>query len=162
MVMGDPSFDNNAEQTTSAAGGVVEQVQQAAGHVVEQVVEGTKHAAGQAAGAAREQALRQGISALMGQKDDAAAILSAVAEGLQLTGTRLRAQDKADVARSAGQAAAQLDRLALYLRGHSRDELAKDVERIAGNVPAVLISGAFVAGLLGGRLLQNTEQQDAR
>lgn len=160
-----PSGPAHADDAT---GGAVDRVEQVAGsliegakHLAEQAVEGTKHTAGDAtdrvAGAVKDTALRQTISLLAGQKDDAALILAEAARALQQTGARLRTQDKADVAQTTDGAAAQLERLSGYLSAHAMEEIVADAERLAATIPAGVLSGALVVGLLGGRLLNKLD-----
>jgi len=170
------------KQPAGAPGGVVEQVEHAAGHLLDetkrlagQVVEGTKHSAGQVVegtkhsaseasdrvtGAVTDKAVRQTITLMIGQKDDAALILAAAARALRETGARLYAQDKADVARTTERAAAQLTRFSGYLNTHDTEEIADDAERIAGAIPAGILSGALTVGLLAGRLLDKSDSSD--
>ncbi len=159
------------KQPAGATGGVVEQVEHAAGHLLEetkrlagQVVEGTKHTASETSdrvtGAVTDKAVRQTIALVIGQKDDAALILSEAAQALRQTGVRLHAQDKADVARTAEHAATQLTRLSSYLRAHDTEEIADDAERIARAIPASILSGALTVGLLAGRLLDKSDSSD--
>ncbi len=158
------------KQPAGAPGGVVEQVEHAAGHLLDetkrlagQVVEGTKHSASEASdrvtGVVTDKAVRQTIALVIGQKDDAALILSEAAQALRQTGVRLHTQDKADVALTAEQAATQLGRLSSYLRTHDTDEIADDAERIARTIPASILSGALTVGLLAGRLLDKSDKQ---
>jgi len=157
-------------RATGATGGVVAQVEHAAGQLLEetkrlagQVVEGTKHTASEASdrvtGAVTDKAVRQTITLVIGQKDDAALILGEAAQALRQTGARLHAQDKADVARTAERAATQLTRLSGYLRAHDTEDIADDAERLAGAIPAGILSGALAVGLLAGRLLDKSDKQ---
>jgi hypothetical protein len=154
-----------------AAGHLLDETKRLAGQVVEgtkhsagQVVEGTKHSASEASdrvtGAVTDKAVRQTITLMIGQKDDAALILAAAARALRETGARLYAQDKADVARTTERAAAQLTRFSGYLNTHDTEEIADDAERIAGAIPAGILSGALTVGLLAGRLLDKSDSSD--
>jgi hypothetical protein len=158
------------KQPAGTTGRVVGQVEHAAGQLLEetkrlagQVVEGTKHTASEASdrvtGAVTDKAVRQTIALVIGQKDDAAMILSEAARALRETGARLQAQDKADVARTAERAATQLTRFSGYLNTHDTEEIAGDAERIARAIPAGVLSGALTVGLLAGRLLDKSDKQ---
>ncbi len=160
----DMDRSGGAMHADDATGRVVDRVEQVAGsliegakHLAEQAVEGTKHTASDATdrvtGAVKDKALRQTISLLAGQKDDAALILAEAARALQQTSARLRTQDQADVAQTTDGAAARLERLSGYLRAHAMEEIVDDAERLAATIPAGVLSGALVVGLLGGRLL---------
>ena len=148
------TVDRVVDQTKQVVSDLVGRAQQTAGQVADQ----TRQTTGQVTGKVIDKMRQQAVSLVAPQKDDTAAILEAAAQALVLTGARLREQDRPNVADSAEQAAAKLDRLSHYLQGHSVDEITVDVERLAGELPATVLAGAVALGLLGARLLNHSEQ----
>lgn len=142
-----------SEQGRSAAGDAVEQVQQTAGHIVSQAKEMTGAMTERAIERAGSEAVRRAVSLLAPQKDETAVVLTAAAQALRQTGRELRGQDEEAAAQSAEQAAEHLTRFAAYLRQHEVQDILTDAERVAARIPAVTMSGAMIAGLLGARLL---------
>jgi hypothetical protein len=55
--------------------------------------------------------------------------------------------------------ARQADQMADYLRRADADVLRQDVERLARRQPALVLGGAFVAGLIGARFLKSSERR---
>ena len=55
--------------------------------------------------------------------------------------------------------ARQADQAADYLRRADGDVLRQDVERLTRRQPALVLGGAFVAGLIGARFLKSSERR---
>jgi hypothetical protein len=56
-----------------------------------------------------------------------------------------------------GRAAAQIEGLSRYVQRKSLTDVVGDVEQFARREPALFTSGAFLLGLLGGRLLRSSQ-----
>ena len=119
----------------------------------------------------KDQAIEQGRTSLRDARDRAASSLGeskgrvaeqigAVAQAFRQAGDQLRVQGQSD--RMAGLTdamARQADHAADYLRRADAEVLRQDVERLTRRQPALVLGGAFVAGLIGARFLKSSERR---
>ena len=119
----------------------------------------------------KDQAIEQGRTSLRDARDRAALSLGeskarvadqigAVAHAFRQAGDQLRVEGQSD--RMAGLTdamARQADQAAEYLRRANGDVLRQDVERLTRRQPALVLGGAFVAGLIGARFLKSSERR---
>ena len=119
----------------------------------------------------KDQAVEQGRTSLRDARDRAASSLGeskgrvadqigAVAHAFRRAGDQLRNEGQSD--RIAGQTdamARQAGQAADYLRRADAEIVRQDVERLARRQPALVLGGAFVAGLIGARFLKSSERR---
>jgi hypothetical protein len=119
----------------------------------------------------KDQAIEQGRTSLRDARDRAASSLDeskgrvaeqigAVAHAFRQAGDELRNQGQGQ--RIAGLTDAmgrQAEQAADYLRRANADVLRQDVERLTRRQPALVLGGAFVAGLIGARFLKSSERR---
>ena len=121
----------------------------------------------------KDQAIERGRTTLRDARDRAATSLGegknqvadqigAVAHAFRQAGNQLRTEGQGE--RFAGLTdamARQADRAADYLRRADGELLRQDVERLTRRQPALVLGGAFVAGLIGARFLKSSERRRA-
>ncbi|HET8625760.1 MAG TPA: hypothetical protein VFM14_19545 [Gemmatimonadales bacterium] len=119
----------------------------------------------------KDQAIEQGRTSLRDARDRAASSLGeskgrvaeqigAVAQAFRQTGDQLRIQGQSDrIAGLTDAMARQADQAADYLRHANAELLRQDVERLTRRQPALVLGGAFVAGLIGARFLKSSERR---
>src|SRR5688572_2017311 len=119
----------------------------------------------------KEQAIEQGRTSLRDARDRAASSLDeskgrvaeqigAVAHAFRQAGDQLRNQGQGQrIAGLTDAMARQADQVADYLRRADGNVLRQDVERLARRQPALVLGGAFVAGLIGARFLKSSERR---
>lgn len=94
------------------------------------------------------------------QKETAASELSTVVNAVRRFGETLNNEGNGPIARFAAQygdrAANGLDRLARYLREQDPKRLLDDVQNFGRRQPALLISGAFLLGFAGARVIKSS------
>jgi hypothetical protein len=119
----------------------------------------------------KDQAIERGRTTLRDARDRAATSLGegknqvadqigAVAHAFRQAGNQLRTEGQGQ--RLAGLTSAmarQADQAADYLRRADGELLRQDVERLARRQPALVLGGAFVAGLIGARFLKSSERR---
>jgi hypothetical protein len=119
----------------------------------------------------KDQAIEQGRTSLRDARDRAASSLGeskgrvaeqigAVAHAFREAGHQLRDQGQGQrVAGFTDAMARQAEQAADYLRRADGDVLRQDVERLTRRQPALVLGGAFVAGLIGARFLRSSERR---
>ena len=94
------------------------------------------------------------------QKETAASELSTVVNAVRRFGETLNNEGNGPIARFAAQygdkAANGLDRLARYLREQDPKRLLDDVQNFGRRQPVLLISGAFLLGFAGARVIKSS------
>jgi hypothetical protein len=86
--------------------------------------------------------------------------LNRVAEALRQTGANANQEDDY-VARYMERAAQGVDRMAQYLDARNVDEILHDAREMARRRPEVFVGGLFVAGLMLGRFLRSSAQDES-
>jgi hypothetical protein len=119
----------------------------------------------------KDQAIEQGRTSLRDARDRAASSLGeskdrvaeqigAVAHAFRQAGHQLRDQGQGQrVAGFTDAMARQADQAADYLRRADAEVLREDVERLTRRQPALVLGGAFVAGLIGARFLKSSQRR---
>jgi hypothetical protein len=119
----------------------------------------------------KDQAIEQGRSSLRDARDRAASSLGeskgrvaeqigAVAHAFRQAGDQLRNEGQGQrIAGLTDAMARQAEQAADYLRRADGELLRQDVERLARRQPALVLGGAFVAGLIGARFLKSSERR---
>lgn len=94
------------------------------------------------------------------QKETAANELSNVANAVRRFGESLSSEGNGPIARYAAEygdkAAQSLDRLTNYIREQDPKQLLDDVQNFGRRQPVLLISGAFLLGFAGARLIKSS------
>jgi hypothetical protein len=105
-----------------------------------------------------DRATRSAERQFSGGMERAAQAIGQLAEALRHTGeTMSSGTDMPAIKQYLGRAASQADGLSDYLRDKSLSDVVGDVERFARREPAFFVGGAFLIGLLGGRLLKSAQ-----
>ncbi len=119
----------------------------------------------------KDQAIEQGRTSLRHARDRAASSLGAskgrvaeqigaVASAFRQTGEQLRAGEQGQrIAGLTDALARQAERAADYIRRADGPMLQHDLERFARRQPALVLGGAFVAGLIGARFLRSSQRR---
>ena len=119
----------------------------------------------------KDQAIERGRTTLRDARDRAATSLGegknqvadqigAVAHAFRQAGNQLRTEGQGQrLAGLTNAMARQADQAADYLRRADGELLRQDVERLARRQPALVLGGAFVAGLIGARFLKSSERR---
>lgn len=119
----------------------------------------------------KDQAIEQGRTSLRDARDRAASSLGetkgrvaeqigAVAHAFRQAGDQLRGQQQGQrIAGLTDAMAQQAEQAADYLRRADAAVLRHDVERLTRSQPALVLGGAFVAGLIGARFLKSSERR---
>ena len=119
----------------------------------------------------KDQAIERGRTTLRDARDRAATSLGegknqvadqigTVAHAFRQAGSQLRAEGQGQrLAGLTDAMAHQADLAADYLRRADGALLREDVERLARRQPALVLGGAFVAGLIGARFLKSSERR---
>ena len=111
-----------------------------------------KHIARDVAQHARKSAETQ----LTGGKDRAAEGLGEVAQALRQTGEQMREQEHASISKYVVRAADHVDEASHYLKDRKLGQILGDLETYVRREPGLLIGGAFVMGIIGGRFLKSS------
>ncbi len=125
----------------------------------ESVVEGAHEISGEVKHIARDVAQHARKSAetqLTGGKDRAAEGLGEVAQALRQTGEQMREQEHASISKYVVRAADHVDEASHYLKDHKLGQIFGDLETYVRREPGLLIGGAFVMGIIGGRFLKSS------
>lgn len=77
-----------------------------------------------------------------------------MARALEAASSRLREEGDTALADLADRAATRVERMAGYLERENPSGLVDDLEELGRSNPAAFLGGAFVVGVLGGRLLR--------
>jgi hypothetical protein len=101
-----------------------------------------------------DQAKEQVATRLEHQKHFVSDSLESISGALRKTATQLRDDDQPAAPEVLDGVAVRVEQLADYLRGRSVGDLTTDAEQFARRNPAVIIGGAFVAGMLVTRFLK--------
>jgi hypothetical protein len=121
----------------------------------------------------KDQAIERGRTTLRDARDRAATSLGegksqvadqigAVAHAFRQAGNQLRTEGQGQrLAGLTDAMARQADEAADYLRRADGEVLRQDVERLTRRQPALVLGGAFVAGLIGARFLKSSERRRA-
>ena len=96
-------------------------------------------------------------SSLADSRRQAADQIGSIAGAFHRTGAHLRDENQERFAGLADSFADQVDQVARYLRDADARRLARDVERLARERPAVVFGAAFAVGLLAARFLKSGE-----
>jgi hypothetical protein len=120
---------------------------------------GLVHEAQERAAPIADRVREQTTTQLSTQKDRASDAMTSVADAVRQTADRLREGDQANVAQYADMAADQVERLSTHLRERDLSSLLREAEDVARRQPALVIGGAFVAGLLAARFLKSSNRQ---
>jgi hypothetical protein len=119
----------------------------------------------------KDQAIEQGRTSLRDARDRAASSLGeskgrvaeqigAVAHAFRQAGDQLRAEQPGQrIAGLTDAMAHQAEQAADYIRRADAALLRHDVERLTRSQPALVLGGAFVAGLIGARFLKSSERR---
>lgn len=110
---------------------------------------------------AQQRAGEQVESTLESQKARAASALGNVASSLRSSSQQFSGELEG-ASRVIRQAADQVDRMAGYLEQRDVRELMHEVEGFARRQPALFLTGAFAAGLLGARFLKSSRDNLVR
>lgn len=109
-----------------------------------------------------DKATRSAERQFAGGKERAVQMIGQLAEALRHSGETLSSgTDMPMVNDYLGRAATQIDGLSGYLQKKSLTDVVGDVERYARREPVLFTSGAFLLGLLGGRLLRSSQPSDS-
>jgi len=100
-------------------------------------------------------------SSLADSRRQAADQIGSVAGAFHRTGAHLREEHQERFAGLADSFADQVDQVARYLRDADARRLARDVEQMARERPAVVYGAAFAVGLLAARFLKSGEARAA-
>jgi len=141
---------SSTEQASSPTNTDVTKAKDALVETASHLKDDVKHAAG----AAATQAKQIAESKFDTGRDLAAEHLDSVASALRKAGDELRSNDS-PVTDYVHKAASGVDRLSYYLQTRTLSHMIGDLERFSRREPAMFLGGAFVAGLLGGRLLKS-------
>jgi uncharacterized protein with von Willebrand factor type A (vWA) domain len=118
----------------------------------------------------KDQAIDQGRSSLRDARDRAASSLGeskgrvaeqivAVAQAFRQAADQLRNQGQGQQISGLTDAMARrADQVADYLRRANADVVRQDAERLTRSQPALVLGGAFIAGLIGARFLKASER----
>jgi len=110
----------------------------------------------QSASQTTEQAKQTATSQVAIRKDQAAQGLSAVSSSMRQMGDNLRQNEQTSgYAQYVNQAADQVDRFSGYLQNREPRQIMSDAETWARRNPALVLGGAFAAGLFASRFLKN-------
>lgn len=139
-----PPGEYQTDATTSAGQQIADTARQGADQVK------------QAASATTDKVKSSAMSQAATQKDQAAESLNTVGDAVSQAAQQLRQNNQAPIAQVAESAAANIGQLADYLRTRSVGDLIGDVEDFASRQPALFLSGAFLAGVLGARFLKSS------
>jgi hypothetical protein len=105
-----------------------------------------------------DKATRSAERQFAGGKERAVHMIGQLAEALRHSGQTLSSgTDMPMVNDYLGRAASQIEGLSGYLEKKSLTDVVGDVERYARREPVLFTSGAFLLGLLGGRLLRSSQ-----
>jgi hypothetical protein len=119
----------------------------------------------------KDQAIEQGRTSLRDARDRAASSLGeskgrvadqigTVAHAFRQAGDQLRNEGQGQqLAGLTDAVARQAEQVADYLRRVDGEMLRQDVERLTRRQPALILGGAFVAGLIGARFLRSSERR---
>jgi len=90
------------------------------------------------------------------QKNRATESMTAVAQVVRDTTTRLRNEHHESIAEYVDRGAEQLERFSEYLKNRDAAELWREAQAYARRRPAVFVGSAFVMGLLAARFLKSS------
>ena len=121
----------------------------------------------------KDQAIERGRSTLRDARDRAASSLGegknqvadqigAVGHAFRQAGSQLRTEGQGErLAGLTDAMARQAEQAAEYLRRADGEVLRHDIEQLTRRQPALVLGGAFVAGLIGARFLKSSERRRA-
>jgi hypothetical protein len=118
-------------------------------------------AAGQQAGQMMETVSQRGRDQANQQMDRAADGLEQVAGSVRRLGDEM-SEEQPQIAGIANTAAEQAERLSHYLRETDPGQLYQQAESFARRQPALVVGGAFLAGILAARFLKASGSQGRR
>jgi ElaB/YqjD/DUF883 family membrane-anchored ribosome-binding protein len=136
-------------ETGSGGTGTREQIRQVRDQVVDQ-----------AKSTLREAKDRAGSSLADGRRQ-AADQIGNIAGAFHRTGEQLRNDNQERIAGLADSFAGQVEQVAGYLRNADFRTMARDVERLARERPAVVFGAAFAVGLLAARFLKSGQSSES-
>jgi len=131
------SVGDGGERVADKVGGIVTEV---------------KTVAGDMAGSVKDKA----VSSVNEGKGTAAQTLGSVAGALRAAAQDLRQGEGSGLGTYADSAAAQIDKVAGYLREKDLTGLTRDTETFARRHPEVFLGGAFLAGIFAARFLKSS------
>ena len=105
---------------------------------------------------AREKVQKQAKSMFTSGKGRASETLTRVAQALRDTGRQLREQNYGSVAQYADKAAESVEQVSGYIQEKNVEELIERAEDMTRKQPVLFLTGAFLTGLLLGRLIKGT------
>jgi hypothetical protein len=109
-----------------------------------------------------DKATRSAERQFAGGKERAVHVIGQVAEALRHSGQTLSSStDMPMINDYLGRAASQIEGLSGYVQRKSLTDVVGDVEQFARREPVLFTSGAFLLGLLGGRLLRSSQPNGA-
>lgn len=109
-----------------------------------------------------DKATRSAERQFAGGKERAVQMIGQVAEALRHSGQTLaNGTDMPMISDYLGRTATRIDELSGYLEKKSLTDVVGDVERFARREPVIFTGGAFLLGLLGGRLLRSSQTAPA-
>jgi ElaB/YqjD/DUF883 family membrane-anchored ribosome-binding protein len=100
-------------------------------------------------------------SSLADGRRQAAEQIGNIAGAFHRTGEQLRNENQERIAGLADSFAGQVEQVARYLHDADLRTVARDVERLARERPAVVFGAAFAVGLLAARFLKSGSSSDA-
>ena len=149
------SKDRTSSSTQSRQGSVREGSGRSSGGEEERTLTSE---AQQVASDLADKATRSAERQFAGGKERAVQMIGQVAEALRHSGETLSSGTEMPMINDyLGRAASQIDGLSGYLKEKSLTDVVGDVERFARKEPVLFTSGAFLIGLLGGRLLRSSQ-----
>jgi hypothetical protein len=102
------------------------------------------------------QVREQTVKALSQAQDQVAEHGLSLATSFNKTGEHLRSEDESELADLAERMGSQVQRAAEYLRGKDASSLLSDVSQLARRRPELVLGGAVLLGMLGGRFLKSS------
>jgi hypothetical protein len=108
---------------------------------------------------AREKVQQQAKTMFASGKGRASANLHRVAQALRDTGRQLREQNYGSIAQYADKAADSVEQVSGYIQEKNVEELIEKAEDLTRRQPVLFLAGAFVTGLLLGRMVKGASIQ---
>ncbi len=146
-------FDNNPETSTgtqakAAAKDVVQDAKAQGQELAQETVAQAKQSL--------KQVREQTMTALSQAQDQVAEHGSSLARSFSKTSEHLRGEDESELADLSERVSAQVQQASDYLRGKDISTLLQDVGALARRRPELVLGGAVLLGMLGGRFLKSS------
>lgn len=150
--LGQPGTTNTESRTRDQVKDATKDVVQDAKAQGQELAKETVAQAKQSLGQVREQTL----AALSQAQDQVAEHGSSLAKSFSKTSESLRDEDEGELADLAERVSAQVQHAADYLRGKDISSLLQDTATLARRRPELVLGGAVLIGMLGGRFLKSS------